>query len=138
MENHPLPWTVKYWRRCPEWHEKSSPYIVDANGAEVVCMPQNVGNPGEYDVVADETALRIIASVNIVPDLRKAVREGGVQKPYLEREKTEIVRQYNPEYGDDRVCKCGHPYYRHFDFYEEADRQACGCKYCECWTFEEA
>jgi len=42
---------------------------------------------------------------------------------------------YNPEYGDDRVCKCGHDYYRHFDTYE--DMYACGCKYCGCLEFKE-
>jgi len=51
---------------------------------------------------------------------------------------TETVKHYhyNPAYGDDRVCKCGHPYYRHFDTYE--DMAAVGCKYCECFHFEEA
>lgn len=54
--------------------------------------------------------------------------------PYLIRIIKE--RQYNPAYGDARVCKCGHPYYRHFDSYEDND--PCGCKYCGCDTFEEA
>lgn len=44
------------------------------------------------------------------------------------------VRKYNPEYGDDRMCKCGHVYHRHFDTYEEM--LPIGCKYCECYTFE--
>lgn len=56
------------------------------------------------------------------------------EKPYLE--KTVIVRQYNPKYGDDRLCTCGHPYYRHFDSYEEME--PIGCKYCGCYTFVEA
>lgn len=43
---------------------------------------------------------------------------------------------YNPHYGDGRVCKCGHRYYRHFDSYE--NNAAGGCKYCSCSTFEEA
>ena len=45
------------------------------------------------------------------------------------------VRKYNPSYGDDRLCKCGHPYYRHFDSYD--DNAPVGCKYCDCYTFEE-
>lgn len=55
------------------------------------------------------------------------------EKPYL----IEIVEvlKYNPNYGDDRLCKCGHPYYRHFDSYD--DNAAVGCKYCDCYTFEE-
>ena len=43
---------------------------------------------------------------------------------------------YNPKYGDDRMCICGHPYYRHFDTYE--DMYPVGCKYCDCYTFVEA
>lgn len=45
------------------------------------------------------------------------------------------VLSYNPKYGDDRVCECGHLYYRHFDSYE--NMSAVGCKYCECHTFNE-
>lgn len=56
-------------------------------------------------------------------------------EPYLEEVVIEDTRKYNPNYGDDRVCKCGHPYYRHFDSYE--DNYPCGCKYCDCYTFEE-
>ena len=35
---------------------------------------------------------------------------------------------YDPKFGDDRLCLCGHPYYRHFDTYEEM--APVGCKYC--------
>ena len=41
--------------------------------------------------------------------------------PYLITTRTVVDRKYNPNYGDDRVCVCGHPYYRHFDTYEEMD-----------------
>ncbi len=58
------------------------------------------------------------------------------QKPYIELTVTTVERKYNPNYGDDRKCKCGHTYYRHFDSYEEM--YPCGCKYCGCFTFEEA
>ncbi len=47
----------------------------------------------------------------------------------------ECSRRYNPRYGDDKVCTCGHEYYRHFDTYE--DMYPCGCKYCACNTFED-
>lgn len=59
------------------------------------------------------------------------------QEPYIIEEKTVIQREYkyNPEYGDDKICQCGHTYYRHFDTYE--DMYACGCKYCRCYTFTE-
>ena len=35
---------------------------------------------------------------------------------------------YDPYFGDNRLCTCGHPYYRHFDTYE--DMAPVGCKYC--------
>jgi len=57
------------------------------------------------------------------------------EKPYIEVEETITHIKYNPKFGDDRVCKCGHPYYRHFDTYE--NMAAVGCKYCGCFHFEE-
>ncbi len=55
------------------------------------------------------------------------------EKPYLIKKIVKTVRLYNPNYGDDHTCECGHPYYRHFDTYE--DMEPVGCKYCECWDF---
>jgi len=52
---------------------------------------------------------------------------------YIEKERVIIERAYNPKYGDDKMCRCGHPYYRHFDSYEEMSDV--GCKYCQCQTF---
>ena len=66
------------------------------------------------------------------------------EQPYIEVTVTETVRAYNPKYGDDRLCVCGHPYYRHFDSFApdvNATRQCMepvGCKYCGCDTFREA
>jgi len=59
------------------------------------------------------------------------------EKPYIRKleVKTIITEEYNPKYGDNRICVCGHPYYRHFDSYKEME--PCGCKYCECYIFEE-
>ncbi len=55
--------------------------------------------------------------------------------PYHITYNIEQVRQYNPQYGDSRKCVCGHSYYRHFDSYE--NNSPVGCKYCQCFTFEE-
>lgn len=57
------------------------------------------------------------------------------EQPYLFTQRIVTDRHYNPAYGDDRTCKCGHPYYRHFDPYE--DNEPVGCKYCPCYEFEE-
>lgn len=58
------------------------------------------------------------------------------EKPYLTKRVTRTVRMYNPAYGDSKLCACGHPYYRHFDTYEEME--AVGCKYCACYKFKPA
>lgn len=36
--------------------------------------------------------------------------------------------EYDPDFGDDKQCKCGHIYYRHFDTYD--GMSPVGCKYC--------
>ncbi len=58
-----------------------------------------------------------------------------MERPYIEKKTIVVERKYNPNYGDNRVCKCSHIYYRHFDSYE--DNYPCGCKYCKCYNFEE-
>lgn len=57
------------------------------------------------------------------------------EPPYLEEKEVIIHKNYNPNYGDDRLCECDHPYYRHFDTYD--DMANVGCKYCECQKFKE-
>jgi hypothetical protein len=60
------PWEVKYWRLYPDWHEKSRPYIADADGREVVTIPQHTSHPGIYDFMADLIAHQIVEAVNQV------------------------------------------------------------------------
>lgn len=54
--------------------------------------------------------------------------------PYIVTYFVHINKEYNPHFGDDKECECGHSYYRHFDSYEGMD--ACGCKYCGCQHFQ--
>lgn len=55
------------------------------------------------------------------------------EPPYIEKQVTTTIREYNPHYGDDERCKCQHTYYRHFDSYD--NMYPTGCKYCNCYTF---
>lgn len=64
INRHPLPWSVHYWQRFPEWNEKSRPWIADANGNRVLDTIQTVGHPGEYDLIADLLAREIVEAVN--------------------------------------------------------------------------
>ena len=60
----------------------------------------------------------------------------NIEQPYIKIATVRVEHKYNPNYGDDRICKCGCKYYRHFDTYDEM--YACGCKYCQgCDTFQE-
>lgn len=59
------------------------------------------------------------------------------EQPYIitNHDVTVTTREYNPNFGDNRLCVCGHPYHRHFDSYD--DMRAIGCKYCECGMWRE-
>lgn len=61
------------------------------------------------------------------------------EKPYIYKTIKVTKKLYNPNYGDNRVCECGHPYERHFDWWGEpiGEPAPVGCKYCECYTFKE-
>lgn len=43
---------------------------------------------------------------------------------------------YDPSFGDNKLCRCGHTYERHFDTYD--NMSPVGCKYCgyDCDGFE--
>lgn len=59
----------------------------------------------------------------------------GLLEKELKKEKPYINGKYNPKYGNNRICKCGHTYERHFDLYDDAE--PVGCKYCDCDHFIE-
>jgi hypothetical protein len=65
----------------------------------------------------------------------KPAKEKGGELPYLIKPR-EPLKLYNPKFGDDRKCQCGHSYDRHFDWMEEDSE--CSCKYCGCYDFKEA
>jgi hypothetical protein len=71
-------------------------------------------------------------SSDVVP-----VVSGSGEPVYLTRLETRTIREYNPNYGDDKKCdRCGHEYRGHFDTYD--GMLDIGCKYCSCGTFTEA
>lgn len=50
-------------------------------------------------------------------------------------EQEEIIEnrnEYNSQFGDNKLCECGHTYERHFDSYSNMD--PVGCKYCDHYT----
>lgn len=42
---------------------------------------------------------------------------------------------YDPDFGDEKLCVCEHPYHRHFDSYD--CMAPVGCKFCPCHDFRE-
>ncbi len=79
-----------------------------------------------------------LAGVNkIIEMLNLKQEKSDVQQPYIHTYKLIIVTEtkYNPNFGNDRICICGHPYYRHFDTYD--NMEPVGCKCCECGIFKE-
>lgn len=57
------------------------------------------------------------------------------ENPYIEEEVNYTVKKFNPKFGNERMCECGHTYERHFDWME--DNKFVGCKYCGCDDFVE-
>ncbi len=59
-----------------------------------------------------------------------------MEQPYIIKQETVETKHYNPNYGDDKFCRCGCTYHRHFDTYD--GMKPVGCKYCgDCDEFKE-
>jgi hypothetical protein len=72
-------WHVKYWRRCPEWHEQSSPYIVNEKGEKVAEIPCFTYHPGAHDPKSLEIAERIVKAVNMLSRVESLARKLDVE-----------------------------------------------------------
>ncbi len=70
----------------------------------------------EYHEIRDEF-MRLIEQEEIVNYAPTALSD-----------EDQIAEQYDENFGDNKLCLCGHPYYRHFDTYDHMS--AVGCKYC--------
>lgn len=86
--------------------------------------------------------LMIIDAIAFIAEIIRTIIRGmkeekmKEEKPYIIETITIQKKKYNPNYGDNRMCVCGHTYYRHFDPWD--DMEAVGCKYCGCQQFVEA
>jgi hypothetical protein len=61
------------------------------------------------------------------------------EQPYLFIEKLVKVRAYNPNYGDNRKCKCSHKYIDHFRSGHGSHPKLIPdiCPLCDCYVFME-
>lgn len=112
-------------------------------------LPKGHGRIGDLDALREEVSSwgmndyepsDFIDLIDQADTIIEADREQGEkmkeEKPYIVETITMQKKKYNPNYGDNRMCVCGHTYYRHFDPWD--DMEAVGCKYCGCEEFIEA
>lgn len=111
VEAHPLPWSVVYDQIVPEWHPKSRPKIIDANGNLVAYMTQNTSHPGEYDVIADLAAITIVDCVNACSGKERCPECGYTADDCR-------------EHGDHKLCE-RYPFFD-FELREDATRPRFG------------
>jgi len=99
------------------------------------------GKPMKTEESAIDQCFMPIQSFGIAPEmfdevLAQFVVDSGLKDVFTEYAKTWVKNPsavYDPEYGDDKECLCGHAYYRHFDTYD--NMYPLGCKYCRCNAF---
>jgi hypothetical protein len=119
------------------FEDKGDPKLT---GVEIQLLRQVVIACREFFENPDNKAARFKATQAIEtlngydPEVIEAVAK-ETDSPYLPKLVVHREKGYREDYGDDRVCRCGHPYHRHFDGYE--DNAAVGCKYCACFIFRE-
>lgn len=102
-------------RSLPEWMEIRSEHIDEAKS---------------------RTLLKYARSPHYSPDdvrMYDAVLQSFQSELRLLLEE-KLGKPYDPKFGDERVCECGHTYERHFDWMEDYRP---GCKYCPCIDFQE-
>lgn len=111
------------------WHNKKLICHLNKNAYSMTdCEEDDI-----YTYDATVTPRTIATIIRAKDEDRLKVLQVGTNDPYAHKEV--ILDVYNPYYGDDRICKCGHPYYRHFDSYDNMENV--GCKYCDCLEFVE-
>lgn len=93
--------------------------------------------PPEY-VVTGHPKRRLDESREETEELRggfgsKLLAEAWLRVHLENYVKENMVGLWNPNHDQEAECRCGHPYHRHFDSYE--NMYPIGCKYCECDTF---
>ena len=108
----------------PELYTNGKPSPEKASPSHHILLEDIIGGPDE-DFSDNEKSWNAM------------IKSGLKELPYVETTETvtETNCKYNPNYGDNRTCCCGHSYYRHFDSYE--GMEPVGCKYCECRVFVE-
>lgn len=89
----------------------------------------------EFERLAKLTTAQIVEEARKEDDLSPALVEiiNRLEKVVFGK-KNNVPADYDPNFGDHKVCICTHIYYRHFDMLHHMD--PCKCKYCGCEKFE--
>jgi len=99
---------------CPYCGEHVPPIV-----PRTICVPERIAICSDGGYYCDTCSERLMCCQCYPPQWR--------WMPY----------KYYPEFGDNKLCRCGHHYYRHFDPFDDPPNRAVGCKYCDCHIFEE-
>lgn len=91
------------------------------------------GCPDRGDLACDEASVMLLAFKGTLEDPNMTIPARMKDQPYLIYRGTIEVKKFNPNFGNDRECSCGHTYYRHFDTHD--NMEPVGCKYCKCMEF---
>jgi len=98
-------------------------------------MVDDLDTTGKPNYIFDFRRKSVEISLEIFKQWVDRLEESSVKEDMKEIVNNYETSMYDPNFGNDRICKCGHTYDRHFDPYE--NWAPVGCKYCECWSFEE-
>ena len=86
--------------------------------------------------IADTIRDSATATIRLLSGIEDGDRIHKIRRKVHEVLVDELERTpYDPNFGDDKICVCDHPYERHFDSCEDND--PVGCKYCQCKKFRE-
>lgn len=102
-----------------------------------MCEHRNSGNCVDC-VQRDESVSKLLEAARAVSHVVKNYGDYLALRKAIALFDEEPVKPwptYNSSFGDEKLCSCKHPYYRHFDSYD--DMNPIGCKYCQCSRFDE-
>jgi len=103
---------------------------------------QNVYIPDDPDDIEKEFKIMkashkaIVAEYIIVLKIFRLLQELEdlkIQKPYIETYRLTLQKEYDPNFGDQKVCQCGHNYDMHFPAFS---KKITSCKFCNCRIFQ--
>lgn len=108
-------------RKHVDFFPEGSWRLLSWNGAKEIFVEK----VHEIGVVSENHVRNLIAELN---------KNANPDKAYITQYYLGTKQVYNPEYGDNRTCVCGHKYIDHFS--NERAGSVIGCRECSCSSFK--